>query len=527
MKRPTVKKLIARHAAAISRREPHRSTWRDCYRYAMPMRNIMDNPQPGQPKGDLVFDSTAINDLTTFANRIQSDLFPTFQDFFKLEPGPGIDEKMKEEAAKVLAEISTTVHAAIHHSNFSQSINEFLLELGIGTGIMLVQEGTDDDPLDFQAMTTQRMALEMGPKGRPGAIFRDVKIQISVIMVEWPDATLTDDMKKTAAETPETEVSLIEVTYPDWKAKKWFYEVIMPEGEHRLLEKPRVYEDNSPWIIARWVKAANEVWGRGPIQFALPDIRTANKVVELTLKNASLAVSGVYTGVDDGVLNPATARFVPGGIIPVARNQGHPQGASLTPLERAGNFDVSQLILEDLRMAIHKTMYNRSLPPDAGPVRSATEIIERMRELSVDIGAAFGRLLSELVEPLVLRCVQIMARMGKIAFPVKIDGTTIKITVTSPLAQTQKLTEVQNVVQWFGLMSQFGPQMAILSAKVEDVPAWMGRQLGVPEELIRTEEGRGTVQDIIGALVQQMMQEPGGAAQVAALAGEAAGGGQQ
>ena len=67
-----------------------------------------------------------------------------------------------------------------------------------------------------------------------------------------------------------------------------------------------------------------------------------NKTLELLLKNASLAIAGVYTAADDGVLNPATLKIIPGAIIPVARNGG-PQGESLRPLPRAGDFNVSAI----------------------------------------------------------------------------------------------------------------------------------------------------------------------------------------
>ena len=46
------------------------------------------------------------------------------------------------------------------------------------------------------------------------------------------------------------------------------------------------------------------------------DIKTLNKTLELLLKNASLAISGIYTAADDGVLNPNNIRITPGAIIP-------------------------------------------------------------------------------------------------------------------------------------------------------------------------------------------------------------------
>ncbi|NIR25506.1 MAG: phage tail protein, partial [Gammaproteobacteria bacterium] len=103
--------------------------------------------------------------------------------------------------------------------------------------------------------------------------------------------------------------------------------------------------------------------------------------VELVLKNASLAIAGVYTAADDGVLNPQNIKIQPGAVIGVARNGG-PQGASLAPLPRAGDFNVSQIVMNDLRMNIKKILMDDTLPPDNMSARSATEIAERSRELA-------------------------------------------------------------------------------------------------------------------------------------------------
>ena len=46
------------------------------------------------------------------------------------------------------------------------------------------------------------------------------------------------------------------------------------------------------------------------------------------------------------MLNPGTVRLVPGAIIPKAAGS-----AGLTPLAAPGKFDVSQLVLQDLRRA--------------------------------------------------------------------------------------------------------------------------------------------------------------------------------
>ena len=71
----------------------------------------------------------------------------------------------------------------------------------------------------------------------------------------------------------------------------------------------------------RWIKGAGELYGRSPVMTALPDIKTANKVVELILKNASIAVTGIWLADDDGVLKPGQHQARAG--------QHHPEGRGL------------------------------------------------------------------------------------------------------------------------------------------------------------------------------------------------------
>ena len=76
--------------------------------------------------------------------------------------------------------------------------------------------------------------------------------------------------------------------------------------------------ETNPYIIFRWSVVSGELYGRSPILRALPDIKTANKVVELVLKNATIAVSGIWQADDDGVINLANINLTPGAIIPKA-----------------------------------------------------------------------------------------------------------------------------------------------------------------------------------------------------------------
>ena len=55
-------------------------------------------------------------------------------------------------------------------------------------------------------------------------------------------------------------------------------------------------------------------------------------------------------------------------------------------------------------------MLDDSLPPDNMSARSATEIVERMKELAQNLGSAFGRLIAETMVPLVKKTLEIMEK---------------------------------------------------------------------------------------------------------------------
>jgi hypothetical protein len=243
------------------------------------------------------------------------------------------------------------------------------------------------------------------------------------------------------------------------------------------------------------MKVAGEIYGRGPLITALPDIKTLNKTKELVLKNASLAIAGVYTAADDGVLNPNTVKITPGAIIPVARNGG-PQGASLQALPRSGDFNVSQLIINDLVQNIKRILLDESLPPDNMSARSATEVVERMKELSQNLGSAFGRLINETMIPLVSKILEVMDERGLIDMPLRVNGLEVKVVPVAPLAMAQNMEEINTIIQYLQMMQD--PAMGTdgqLAVKTDMLVDYIGDKLGVPASVRNTAAERAVLME--------------------------------
>jgi hypothetical protein len=211
---------------------------------------------------------------------------------------------------------------------------------------------------------------------------------------------------------------------------------------------------------------------------ALPDIKTANKIVELTLKNASIAVSGVWQADDDGVINLANIDLTPGTIIPKAVGS-----KGLTPLEMPSNFDISQIVLQDMRDRIRHALMVDRLGTIGQRQMTATEVLERSSDMAMLLGATYGRLQSELLTPLIQRAYAILRRRGEVP-DIDIDGRMVSLDYRSPMARGQAQAHVQNTLYWINTALSMGPEAAS-SIDLAAATRHLGKALGVPSDLIR------------------------------------------
>jgi hypothetical protein len=506
--------LLARRTKAIARKENFRPLMQDIEDLSAPDKACWQKGAEGQ-KRNKTFDSTAIQSRTAFANRIQTDMMPPFQKWGVLKPGEFVPKNQKDQLAKVLDDATNKCYAVIQSSNFDTAINEFLHDLGAGTAIMIPEDGDIDSPMNFYPVPPSNCFIEEGAFGKITLVGRDYCLRCDQIEEEWPDAKLTADMTANMGRATEsslaTEYELAEICYKEPKEKIWYYCVIDTKSKSRIVE--RKYPNNR-FIVTRWSKLSGEVWGRGPLVNALPDIKTLNKLVEMILRQAALRIAGVWSVANDGVINPNNVVITPGATIPVGRNGG-PNGPSIANIAPTGDIQVAELEREKLSMNIKQMLFDQKLPPDTGPVRSATEIMQRVKELVKDIGAPFGRLMSELVHPLFQVILDMLYRRGQIKDRIVVDGLMVKAQLISPLAQVQGLTEVENIVRWMQILSSFGPELLYVSAKVEDIGDYIGERLGVPVDLRRNKAERQELQKTVAQIAAagknaQAAQNPAG-----------------
>jgi hypothetical protein len=471
----------ARYQRAKARRRPWEGLWRDCYLYALPQRGAGFDAtlRPGANPAEHLFDGTALDAVDQLGASLLAELTPPGSQWFGLVPGRAIGPLERGLLADALDGVTQTVQMHFDRSNFAVEMHQALLDLvTVGNATLLFEEAPlgSFSAYRLTAVPMGEIAFEAGPDGQIDGHFRERCLSLDLVRAKFPDAELPNSLAVRHPSAHEPAVTVVEAVLPSNGG--FAYHALLAEDPSRPVPLAAGHFSSSPFISFRWIKGAGEIYGRSPVMTALPDIKTANKVVELVLKNASIAVTGIWLADDDGVLNPANIRLVPGSIIPKAVGS-----SGLTPLQAPGRFDVSNLVLDDLRARIRHTLLVDRLGPVGGPRMTATEVVERSLETARLLGATFGRLQAELMEPLLSRAIAILRRRGEIPELV-LDGRDVDLRYKSPLARSQARHDVRETLTWLEVTAKMGDE----ATAAVDVPAaarWLAERLGVPGQLVR------------------------------------------
>ncbi len=490
--------ILKKYKEAQNIKDYWKDKFEEAYEYCLPNRESFYNESPGQKRTDKIFDETAVVGVQEFASRLQAGITPTFARWADFQAGSEIPQEQKSFINLELDKITDYVFQVLQQSNFNQEIHEAFMDLAIGTGIMLVEEGDAVNPIKFTSVPLTRVCLNNGPDGKIDTIYRTRICKPEEVKILYPRAELPENFDILRNKK---KVKLIEAIYKVYEdnVEKYKFCVVMENPKAIILEEYYEGEGSNPYLVFRWNKASGEVYGRGPVFNAMGAIKTCNLTIELILQNAQMSVSGVYTYEDDGVINPDNISLVPGSLIPVA-----PGSKGLLPIQAASNFDVAQLVLNDMRQNIKKALYMEALGRPEGTPMTATEVSERMADLSRQIGSSFGRLQSELITPLLKRIIRILSKQGRIEIP-KVNGREVKIAPRSPLAQAQHLQDVADVTRFNEIIAgTFGPQMINLIVDQNETAKYLAEKMNLPEKLIRDEQEQ---KQLLNRL-QQLNQNP-------------------
>lgn len=501
------KELVRRYSKLKSNRGTWESHWQEIADYVLPRRaDIVTQYSKGEKRTEKVFDSSAINAAELLASSLHGMLTNAASPWFMMnykEPSLNGDDK----AMEWLEECTNQMYVVLNRSNFQQEIHELYQDLiTFGTAGMMIEQD-EEKVLRFSTRHISEIFIQENEFGRVDTLYRKFKMSAKGAVNMFGD--VSQKITKLSETEPYEDIELLHVVLPREEfnpnkidAKNKPFASIYCDPEDGVLLGEGGY-DEFPYVVPRFVKSSIETYGRSPAMTALPDIKMINKMSETLIKAAQKVIDPPLLVPDDGFMLPI--RTVPGGL------NFYRSGSRdrIEPLSTNANIGIGVQYEEQRRDAIRKAFYVDQLLLAQRVNMTATEVLQRNEEKMRMLAPVLGRLQGEMLQPLITRCFNIMLKMNLFPIPPEsLQGQTIDIEYTSPLARSQRtgdITAASRMLEMLAPLQQMAPVFDFLD--VDKFVKHTQEVLGVPAKIMKSEAEVAQIREERAAQQQAMMEQ--------------------
>ena len=482
------KSLLSRFERLEGQRQNWETHWQEVADYMQPRKaDVTKQRARGDKRMEMIFDSSPIQAVELLAASLHGMLTNPSTPWFTLRfKDEDIDN---EDEAKLWLESSTdAMYTAFNRSNFQQEIFELYHDLiTFGTASMFIEED-DDDLIKFSTRHINEVFIAENNKGRIDTMFRKFKISARAAIQKFKD-NVSLDIQSIFKKDPYQEVEILHAVYPrlDFNPKKkdkgnMPFESVYIEFKNGNELSISGFKE-FPFVVPRYLKASNEIYGRSPAMTALPDVKMLNEMSKTTIKAAQKQVDPPLLVPDDGFLLPV--RTVPGGL------NFYRSGTRdrIEPLNIGANNPLGLNMEEQRRDSIRAVFYVNQLMMQQGPQMTATEVIQRNEEKMRLLGPVLGRLQSELLKPLIDRVFAILLRNNMLPqAPEFLSGRDIEIEYVSPLAKAQKSTELQSIMRAIEILGSLANVAPVFDyVNFDNLVKHLADIVGVPQKILKSQ----------------------------------------
>lgn len=498
--------LLERFEGGFSRQANFRSRWNDAATYIMPSKGgITVSREPGAQQTTEIYDSTANEAALVMAGGLISSLVPAGELWFRLTAKPNASP----EAAQWLDDCTHRMAAALHASNFYLGIHEDFLDMAaFSVSALFVEEGRQAKDghgaaLNFTNIPVGTFVIEEDADAKVDAVFRQFEFTARQAEQRWGRDVLSksmcDALDSKDTKQAQKKFKMLHAVYPRAKEdvkngptvpkRRPVASVYVDVEARRVIENGGYYE--MPAACARFLRGNNEIYGRGPSDQVMPEIKLANRIrrdlllaIEKTIDPGWLAPEDSSSRVDNR----------PGGV--TYYDASNPANK---PERLDGNIriDYAQQELSSARDTIRRAffvdMFQMLSNPEAMKrEKTAFEVAQLLQEKLVLFHPIFARLVQEKLNPVLERVFNVLLRAGYFLPPPVIDGETLEyeIDYVSKIALAIKAAQngsVATMMEMVAQMAQFDPTVAMV-VNWQAAVRLVNRNLGVPAEIIRSQE---------------------------------------
>ena len=491
----------------MDRRSNWETHWQEVADLIIPRKSdIIDHKVKGDKRHLEVFDATAIHSLELLASSLHGMLTSSANRWFSLRFKETLMNE-NDEAKEWLENVTDKMYIAFQRSNFQQEIFETYHDLcAFGTAGMFIEED-ETSIVRFSARHIKEIYISENARGLVDCIYRRFKLTAKAAVEKFGIENVSREIQNIVKHSPFDEVEFCHVVKPrdiynpkkEDKMNMPFISVYMEMDSGKIISIGGFRE--FPYVVPRFLKASNEIYGRSPGMNSLPDVKVLNKMVEVGLKAAQKQVDPPLLVPDDAMMLPI--RTAPGSL-------NYYRAGSRDRIEAlniGANNPLGLNMEEQRRKAISQTFHVDQLLVTENRNMTATEVAQRAEEKMRILGPTLGRLQVELLNPTVVRVFNIMLRNNLFPpAPEILQDQEIDVEYVSPMALAQKGQELSSIIRGleiFGQISQVAPVTDYIDPKglVKEII----KILGIPAKVIRSDAEVQQITEEKQAAQQQQM----------------------
>lgn len=439
-------KLIRQYESVKGSRGTWEQHWREVGDLILPQKSLFQQSQvKGEKRTRRIFDSTPRLALNRFVATLESLITPRTQKWHGLRASNEALNQIRDvrvwfdEVTKLLFRVRYSTQ-----STFSSQSTEVYESIGaFGTGAMFV--GTSETGIQYKSVHLSEIFFSENKDGVIDRVYRRFPLTVRQAIQAFGGDNLPEKMF--SAQDSEQEFHFLHFVIPNQEQDPEmpgpggmpFLSWIISEQEKKLIGFSGF--SAFPYAISRYTTSINEVYGRGPGIFALPEIKMLNEIQASLIRQVHMDTDPPVLLTSDGSLS----RF---SLKPGAHNhgaldrQGNPLAA---PYKNDSNLPAGAAFAAEKRAVIDAFFLVDIFDIlQDNPRMTATEVLERAREKGILLSPTIGRMQSEFLAPLIIREIDILATAGVLPpMPdvlIEAEGE-FEIDYDSPLTRSQRADE--------------------------------------------------------------------------------------
>jgi hypothetical protein len=521
-----VRELISQDSALTQRREPWIALWKTIADFVQPYRQFYA-PDDSSRSKEL---KTLYNSRGVLAHRTAFAMFQAYtaneySDWFKLMftdanliRYPGVADWL-EEVEKILYQ--TFLRCGLY-----QALAEYSADLhGVGTATLYMERGKKPGEMVYQCRHPRALTIAEGVDGKVNTVFEDAFMTARNAVERFGEDKVPERIRTANEKHPYQDVILKHSVMPmdkkfrayakrDFDPRMPWVSIWWDKSSSSILDVAAYWD--FPYAVGRRAKNSGEDYGRSEAMNALGDIKGANQITKSTIQLAQLIADPTFIANEE---LEGRDEVIPHGRVYTSKDDTRFEAVELGahyPITTDREERVDAIINEHFFIPFYAAMASI----EGGPVRSATEIVEKIGEKAAVLGYLTGRHHTECLQPVIRNTVNALMRDGMLPAPPRIVMDAYKANVGLDISFRGRLSQMQaryfqsdaitaTAALMAGAAQLFGPE-ALDNVDSDEYVREGLESVGAPQKVIRempdVEERRRQRAEAVAAQQKQAMQ---------------------